>query len=34
MEPKDVVVEIAPDANDVSKTVSEVDVPMSSEIER
>lgn len=34
MESKDDVVEVEPDVNDASKTVSEVDVPMSSEIER
>jgi copper chaperone CopZ len=34
MEAKHEMVEIAQDANDLSKTVSEVDVPMSSEIEQ
>ena len=34
MESKDDVVEVEPDVNDASKTVSEEDVPMSSEIER
>lgn len=34
MEPKHEMVEIAQDVNDLSKTVSEVDVPMSSEIEQ
>ena len=34
MESKDDVVEVELDVNDASKTVSEVDVPMSSEIER
>jgi copper chaperone CopZ len=34
MESKHEMVEIAQDVNDLSKTVSEVDVPMSSEIEQ